>query len=89
MSLQQFCERPPITVSPAQPIREACQLLQDKNIGCLVVVDNGTLWLTRLLIATKDPSAPSPSSTARASNVAPEVEQVLTEAVKKLLDANR
>jgi CBS domain-containing protein len=43
MSLQQFCERPLITVSPAQTISEACQLLQDKNIGCLVAVENGTL----------------------------------------------
>ncbi len=43
MSLQQFCERPLITVSPEQTISEACKLLQDKNVGCLVAVENGTL----------------------------------------------
>ncbi len=43
MSLQQFCERPVITVSPEQTINEACTLLQDKNIGCLVAVENGKL----------------------------------------------
>lgn len=39
MSLQQFCQRPVITISPAQTIVEACQLLQEKNVGCLVVTD--------------------------------------------------
>ena len=43
MSLQQFCQRPVITVSPAQTIVEACQLLQEKNVGCLVVEEAGKL----------------------------------------------
>jgi CBS domain-containing protein len=43
MSLQQFCDRPVITIAPEQTISEACTLLQDKNVGCLVVVENGAL----------------------------------------------
>lgn len=39
MSLQKFCERPVVTISPEQSILEACQLLRDRNIGCLVAVD--------------------------------------------------
>jgi CBS domain-containing protein len=41
MSLQKFCERPLITVSPEQTIVEVCQLLQEKNIGCVVATENG------------------------------------------------
>jgi CBS domain-containing protein len=40
MSLQKFCARPVVTISPEQPIVEACQLLRDKNVGCLVAVDS-------------------------------------------------
>lgn len=43
MSLQKFCERPVITISPEQNIVEACQLLRDKNIGCLLAVEDGKL----------------------------------------------
>jgi CBS domain-containing protein len=43
MSLQKFCERPIITVSPDQNIATACQLLREKNVGCLVAVENGNL----------------------------------------------
>jgi CBS domain-containing protein len=39
MSLQQFCQRPVVTISPEQTIVEACQLLRERNVGCLVAVD--------------------------------------------------
>ena len=43
MSLQQFCDRAVVTVSPDQPIAEACQLLQEKNVGCIVATEGGKL----------------------------------------------
>lgn len=43
MSLQKFCARPVITITPEQNIADACQLLQDKNVGCVVVVEGGKL----------------------------------------------
>src|SRR5215813_3269544 len=43
MSLQKFCERPLVTISPEQNIVEACQALREKNIGCLVAVEDGKL----------------------------------------------
>ena len=43
MSLQKFCERPVVTISPAQTVVEACQLLWEMNLGCLVVEERGTL----------------------------------------------
>jgi CBS domain-containing protein len=43
MSLQKFCKRPVVTISPDQPIVAACQLLREKNVGCLVAVENGKL----------------------------------------------
>jgi CBS domain-containing protein len=36
-------DRPVITISPEQTISEACMLSQDKNIGGLVVVEDGIL----------------------------------------------
>jgi CBS domain-containing protein len=43
MSLQQFCKRPVVTVSPEQNIVEACQLMREKNVGCLVAVEGEKL----------------------------------------------
>jgi CBS domain-containing protein len=43
MSLQQFCQRPVIAASPEQTIVEACRLLAENNVGCLVVIDAGKL----------------------------------------------
>jgi CBS domain-containing protein len=43
MSLQKFCERPVVTISPEQNIVEACRLLRDKNVGCLVAVEGEKL----------------------------------------------
>jgi CBS domain-containing protein len=43
MSLQQFCDRPVVTITPDQPIAEACRLLREKNVGCLMAVENEKL----------------------------------------------
>ena len=43
MSLQQFCKRPIVTIAPEQNIPAACQLLDEHNIGCLLVEEHGKL----------------------------------------------
>lgn len=43
MSLQQFCERPVVTIALQQTIIEACQLLRAMNLGCLAVEAEGKL----------------------------------------------
>jgi CBS domain-containing protein len=43
MSLQKFCQRPIVTIAPEQTIAEACRLLRDKNVGCLVATEQGQL----------------------------------------------
>jgi CBS domain-containing protein len=43
MSLERFCKRPVVTIGPEQTIREACQLLEERNVGCLVVEEHAKL----------------------------------------------
>jgi CBS domain-containing protein len=43
MSLQRFSKRPIITVAPEKTISAACQLLEEHNIGCLLVEEHGKL----------------------------------------------
>jgi CBS domain-containing protein len=43
MSLQQFCHRPVVTIAPEQNIIEACRLMREKNVGCLLAVDGEQL----------------------------------------------
>jgi len=43
MSLQRFCERPIVTIPPQTTILDACQLLEEHKIGCLLVEEQGTL----------------------------------------------
>lgn len=43
MSLEMFCRRPVVTISPRSTVYEACQLLKDENIGCLVAQEDGKL----------------------------------------------
>ena len=43
MSLQRFCKRPIVAITPEKSIMEACQLLEERNIGCLVVEERGKL----------------------------------------------
>lgn len=41
MSLQQFCQRPVVTVSPEMCIVEACHQMWENNVGCVVAVEAG------------------------------------------------
>ena len=43
MSLEKFCERSVVTISPEQNIIAACQLMREKNVGCLVAVEGEKL----------------------------------------------
>ena len=43
MSLEMFCKRPLLTISPGSTVYDACQLLKDENVGCLVAQENGQL----------------------------------------------
>ena len=43
MSLQQFCQRRVISISPESNVVEACHLLGRNNIGCMVVQEGGKL----------------------------------------------
>jgi len=39
MALEEFCQHPAITIRPDQTIREACQLMREHNVGCLLVTE--------------------------------------------------
>ncbi len=43
MSLQRFCQRPPVTISADQNIVDACRILQEKNVGCVLIEEQGKL----------------------------------------------
>jgi CBS domain-containing protein len=43
MSLQNFCRKPLVTVSPDANITKACHLMEQNNIGCLVAEKDGEL----------------------------------------------
>jgi CBS domain-containing protein len=43
MSLNEFCTRPVVTVSPRNTVSDACRLLEQHNIGCLVAQENGKI----------------------------------------------
>ena len=43
MSLQSFCQKPIMKISPQNNIAEACQMLKEHNIGCLIVENEGKL----------------------------------------------
>jgi CBS domain-containing protein len=43
MALQNFCQRPIVTVPPATNILEACRWLEQQQIGCLLVEEQGAL----------------------------------------------
>ncbi|NOT53673.1 MAG: CBS domain-containing protein [Deltaproteobacteria bacterium] len=43
MSLQKFCQRPPVTLTPDRSIVDACHVLQEKNVGCLLIEEHGKL----------------------------------------------
>jgi len=43
MSLRAFCKKRVVTISPERSIAEACWIMKDKNIGCLVAESHGKL----------------------------------------------
>lgn len=43
MSLRAFCQKRVVTISPERSIAEACWVMKDKNIGCLVAESHGKL----------------------------------------------
>ena len=43
MSLQNYCQKPVIRISSETNITEACQLMEQNNVGCLVVERAGKL----------------------------------------------
>lgn len=43
MSLQNFCRKPVIKISPGSSIAHACRLMEEHNVGCLLAEDEGKL----------------------------------------------
>ncbi|HLN86946.1 MAG TPA: CBS domain-containing protein [Candidatus Limnocylindrales bacterium] len=43
MSLQSYCRKPVIRVAPDANITEACQLMEQNNVGCLIAEREGRL----------------------------------------------
>ena len=71
MSLQEFCRKPVIRVSADANITEACRLMEQKNIGCLLAENNGRLCgiLTDRDIALKVAGAQRDPSTTRVEDI--------------------
>ena len=43
MSLQEYCRKPLVKIAPETKIVEACQLMEQNNVGCLVAEREGKL----------------------------------------------
>jgi CBS domain-containing protein len=43
MSLREFCQRQVISIAPENSIVEACRLMENHDIGCLVVQEKGKM----------------------------------------------
>jgi len=43
MSLQGYCQKPVIRIAPDANITEACQLMEQNNVGCLIAERQGRL----------------------------------------------
>jgi CBS domain-containing protein len=43
MSLKSYCRKPVVRISPETSITEACQLMEQNNIGCLIAEREGKL----------------------------------------------
>jgi len=43
MSLQSYCRKPLVRVAPDANITEACQLMEQNNVGCLIAEREGRL----------------------------------------------
>jgi CBS domain-containing protein len=43
MSLREFCQREVVSIAPDADILEACRMMANNNVGCVVVQDQGKL----------------------------------------------
>lgn len=43
MSLRTFCRKRVVTISPERSVAEACWLMKEKNVGCLIAETHGKL----------------------------------------------
>lgn len=43
MSLRTFCGKRVVTISPERSVAEACWLMKEKNVGCLIAETHGKL----------------------------------------------
>lgn len=43
MSLNSYCRKPVVRISPETSITEACQLMEQNNVGCLIAEREGKL----------------------------------------------
>ena len=43
MSLENFCRKPVVKIIPETNVAEACRVMEEKNIGCLIVENDGKL----------------------------------------------
>ncbi len=43
MSLENYCKKPVVKISPETNILEACRLLKENNVGCLIAENEGKL----------------------------------------------
>ena len=43
MSLEDFCRKPVIKISSEKNVAQACRMMEENNIGCLIAEDNGKL----------------------------------------------
>jgi CBS domain-containing protein len=43
MSLDHFCRKPVVKISPDENIAEACRMMEQNNVGCVVAETNGKL----------------------------------------------
>jgi len=71
MSLETFCRKPLVKVEPDTSITEACKLMAQNNIGCLVVEQNGKLCgiLTDRDIALRVAGTGKDSQTTRVKEI--------------------
>lgn len=71
MSLQEFCRKPVIKISTDANITEACRLMEQKNVGCLLAENNGRLCgiVTDRDIALKVAGAQRDPSTTRVEEI--------------------
>jgi CBS domain-containing protein len=43
MSLENFCRKPVVKILPERNVAEACRVMEENNIGCLIVENDGKL----------------------------------------------